>query len=72
MDRIIHGDGQAILKVCGCGRVHFTYGPITLHFDREGFFTFAEAANHAAAHLRHTDYQRGPVALPRGNGTACH
>ncbi len=33
MDRIIHGGGQAILN--GCGKLHFTYGPVTVHFDQE-------------------------------------
>jgi hypothetical protein len=72
MERLIQGKGQAVLNVCGCSKLHFTYGPITLHFDQEEFLTFADAVNHAAAHLRHTGYQRGPVALPGGNGTACH
>ncbi len=69
MERIIQDKGQVVLNVCGCGKLHFTYGPITLHFEREEFLTFADEVNHAAAHLGD---QRGPVAFPGGNGTACH
>ena len=43
MDNVIHGNGQAALNVCGCDRLHFTYGPITLHFDRDEFVAFAGA-----------------------------
>lgn len=43
MENVIHGNGQAALNVCGCDRLHFTYGPITLHFDRKEFVAFADA-----------------------------
>jgi ribosomal protein S27AE len=33
MQKVIQSDGQAVLNVCGCGRLHFTYGPLTLHLS---------------------------------------
>lgn len=37
----VHHDGQTALAVCGCGRLHLTYGPITLNFQRDEFVKFA-------------------------------
>ena len=30
-------DGQTKLALCGCGKLHFTYGSVTVHFEREDF-----------------------------------
>lgn len=72
MDQIIHGDGQAVLKVCGCGKMHFTYGPITLHFDRDEFLAFACKLGRAADLLRRQAHGREPVLGTSRHGTQCH
>lgn len=55
MENVIHGNGQAALNMCGCDRLHFTYGPITLHFDRDEFVAFADAVARLASQLRQAD-----------------
>lgn len=72
MENFIHGNGQAALNVCGCGRLHFTYGPITLHFEHEEFTRFAGEVGRLATHLQHVIAGREPVLVPGQNGTVCH
>jgi len=72
MQTVIQSDGQAALNVCGCGRLHFTYGPITLHFERDEFTTFASEVGRLASTLRQVADQRRPVLLPGRDGSACH
>lgn len=72
MENFIHANGQAKLNVCGCGRLHFTYGPITLHFDREEFQAFAEVVGRLAAQV--PDIEDHPDLVTRGPRTEsiCH
>ena len=72
MDNVIHGNGQAKLNVCGCGNLHFTYGPITLHFDREEFQAFAEVVSRLAAQV--PDIEDHPDFVTRAPRieTICH
>ena len=43
-------NGQGKLALCECGKLHFTYGAITVHFEREEFFLFAEAVGRLQRH----------------------
>lgn len=70
MDDFIHGKGQAKLNVCGCGKLHFTYGPITLHFDHKEFQVFAEVVGRLAAQAPYVEDNLDPVT-PRTE-TVCH
>lgn len=73
MDNVIHhGNGQAALNTCGCGRLHFTYGPITLHFDRDEFQMFAAVVGRLAAQV--PDIEDHPDLVTRGprTETICH
>ncbi|MEK6804591.1 MAG: hypothetical protein AABZ34_18310 [Nitrospirota bacterium] len=58
MENVIHGKGKAALNMCGCDRLHFTYGPITLHFDRDEFVAFADAVARLASQLGQADDNR--------------
>ncbi len=58
-----------MLSLCGCGRLHFTYGPMTLHFDRHEFLLFAIDVNRMAAQVRQiTPFQTSATR----NATVCH
>lgn len=72
MEQFIHGNGQAALNVCGCGRLHFTYGPITLHFEQVEFAIFAHEAGRLAGTLSQLSDDRGPVLISGQDGTFCH
>jgi hypothetical protein len=43
MEQVLRGDGQSKLVFCGCGKLHFTYGFVTLHFDKDEFVRFADS-----------------------------
>lgn len=70
--RGIHHEGQAVMHVCGCGRLHFNYGPITLHFEREEFVAFAEQVGRLAVQVQRMMDGRGPVLLPSRTNMSCH
>lgn len=73
MENFIHGKEQAKLNLCGCGRLHFTYGPITLHFGREEFQAFAEVVGRLAAQIPYVEDHRDPVTLASTRtDTICH
>jgi hypothetical protein len=56
---------QLILNISGCGRLHFTSGPLTLHFDRDEFLVFARVVATLAAQLGRIEDSRHP-ALGQG------
>lgn len=72
MENFIRGKEQAKLNVCGCGRLHFTYGPITLHFEREEFQVFAEVVGRLAAQIPCVEDNPGPVTRAPRTETICH
>lgn len=72
MEHVIHGRGQAALNVCGCGRLHFTYGPITLHMDRDEFAVFADTVTRLASQLRHANESLSATPSPNHSDTLCH
>ncbi len=61
-----------MLSLCGCGRLHFTYGPMTLHFDRHEFLLFAIDVNRMAAQVRQTTPISDLPSAAKQNATVCH
>lgn len=72
MENFIHGKEQAKLNLCGCGRLHFTYGPITLHFEREEFQVFAGIVGRLAAQVPDAESHPGLVTKAPRTETICH
>lgn len=72
MEQVLRGDGQAKVGVCGCGRLHFTYGAVTLHFDREEFLAFAESVGRLGSMVRRVAKVPLLAADIVPNTTACH
>ena len=72
MHNTLRGRGQVGLIICSCGKLHFTYGPLTLHFDRDEFLRFADEVNHSAAHLRDPEYRCDQSLPPHQTRTQCH
>lgn len=72
MESILRGEGQSKLALCGCGRLHFTYGSVTLHFDHEEFLLFAESVGRLATMVRQPDagQTHAPSHVPNTN--ICH
>lgn len=68
MSHVSH-DGRAMLDVCGCGRLHLTYGAITLNFRRDEFLRFAHDVERLASYL--ATFQ-GTACAPSQTVTRCH
>lgn len=72
MHSTIQGTGRTTLNVCTCGRLHFTYGPITLHFEPSEFLGFAGDVATIATEFRQMQASQLTVQGTTGDGTACH
>jgi len=72
MEQVLRGDGQAKVALCECGKLHVTYGPITLHFNREEFLSFADSIGRLGLQVRQAakDSMHARSAVPNAN--VCH
>jgi len=68
----MHGNGQSKLAVCGCGRLHVTYGSITLHFDKEEFQIFADSIGRLASMLKQSSLSSMPAHKGSSSAHMCH
>jgi hypothetical protein len=68
MEDVMNGQGK--LALCECGELHFTYGAITVHFEREEFFLFAEAVGRLSAMIKQTAHSL--PSRPTSNVKVCH
>ncbi len=64
--------GPLILKLCGCGQLHCTYGPFTIHLDREEFLVFADQVAQAARYLKQSPENLEPTLHLGHPSTSCH
>ena len=71
MENVMRGSGQTKLALCTCGKLHLTYGAVTLHFDRDEFLLFAESVGRMSAIARQVP---GPVLTSSltPNANICH
>ena len=67
----MQNNGQMKLALCGCGKLHFTYGAVTVHFDREEFILFAESVNRMSALMRQTSNGSPLSPMPASNIRMC-
>ena len=65
----VNQDGQTTLDVCGCGRLHLTYGPVTLNFKRDEFVRFARDVGRLANYLATVQHIGAPLSRAV---TKCH
>ncbi len=63
---------RAMLNICGCGRLHLTYGLITLHFEPEEFLAFGEAVTQMVAQFRRIQRDQLVPSMPPKPETVCH
>ena len=72
MENVLRGDQQSKVAFCGCGKLHFTYGPLTLHFDRVEFLAFADSVGRLGALVRQAAKDSTVVPSYVSNATVCH
>jgi hypothetical protein len=65
-------NGQGKLALCECGKLHFTYGAVTVHFESEEFFLFAEAVGRLSAMIRQTAHGSSLTPRPTSNVKVSH
>lgn len=69
MENVMRVDGQSTLALCGCGKLHYTYGPLTLHFEKDEFLRFASSVGRLGVLVRQA--AKGLTLLPgRVSGTS--
>lgn len=54
MKTVVGDEAQLKLAICGCGKLHFSYGALTLHFSRQSFVLFAESVAQLGAMVKQT------------------
>ena len=72
MENVLSSDLQSKVAFCGCGKLHFTYGPLTLHFDRSEFLAFADSVGRLGALVRQAAKDSSTVPSHVTNATVCH
>lgn len=65
-------DGQTKLALCGCGKLHFTYGSVTVHFEREDFLLFADSVGRLSAMVRQASKVSTLLPGPASDIRICH
>ena len=72
MENVLRGELQSKVAFCGCGKLHFTYGPLTLHFDRSEFLAFADSVGRIGAIVGQAA-KDSPIVPSHGpNAIVCH
>ena len=66
------GEGQAKVALRTCGRLHFTYGAVTLHFDQQEFMMFAESVRRLSAMVGQAPHGVGSGPRVTSNTHLCH
>ncbi|HEX7092291.1 MAG TPA: hypothetical protein VF205_01335 [Nitrospiraceae bacterium] len=72
MENVLRGELQSKVAFCGCGKLHFTYGPMTLHFDRSEFLAFADSVGRLGALVRQAAKDSPVVPSHVSNAIVCH
>jgi hypothetical protein len=72
MDKRTGNEGAMKLVLYGCGRVHITCGPMTLHLEREEFLTFADGVEHLLAMVKQAPAGLVPAARQGARPEVCH
>lgn len=72
MEMKTRNEGTMKLMLCGCGRVHVTCGPMTLHFEREEFLTFAGGIGRLAAMVKQAPAGLVSAARQSAHTEVCH
>ncbi|MCC6141396.1 MAG: hypothetical protein IT389_12375 [Nitrospira sp.] len=72
MEKVLRNDKPMKLVLCGCGRLHVTCGPVTLHFQREEFLAFADGVERLAAMVKQAPAGLAPLARRGEHSEVCH
>jgi hypothetical protein len=72
MEHVLRGKGKSKVALCECGKLHFTYGSVTLHFDQDEFLLFAESVGRLDAMVRQAAAGSSFAFSRISNTNVCH
>ena len=68
----MQGKGQGKLALCGCGKIHFSYGAVTLHFGRDEFLLFAESVGRLGGMVKQAVHSSMLSSTTGAPANMCH
>ena len=63
---------QVALNMCTCGKLHFRYGSITLHFEPDDFTAFANAVTHLHTRYKEMKHPQASSTTSSLRNDLCH
>jgi hypothetical protein len=72
MKQTVNKDNPMKLVLCGCGKLHLTYGNVTFHLTRDEFLVFADSVRRLAAIVAQPSLSPPLVAAPASPNEVCH
>ena len=72
MHSLNHRTSPTALSLCTCGKLHFRYGSITLHFETNEFTSFASAVAHLHAQYTEMKPAQPSSSIPSLHNDRCH
>jgi hypothetical protein len=63
---------KATLTTCSCGKLYFTYGPITVQFDPDQFLAFASSVAMLLSQFQQAVKLPNPSGASHAHGDLCH
>lgn len=72
MQSLKQSDNPITLNLCTCGKVQFSYGPVTLHFEPDDFTAFASAVSRLLARYRQVQTAHPSGSTPSLHNDLCH
>lgn len=72
MNKTLTGENPIKLVLCECGKLHVTYGAITLHLTRDEFLVFAESVRRVAAIMAQPSLGQASVITQSNPSQVCH
>jgi hypothetical protein len=63
---------KATLTTCSCGKLYFTYGPITVQLDPDQFLAFASSVAMLESQFQQTVNMPNFSGTSHPNGDLCH
>jgi len=72
MKKAFGKDGPMKLVLCGCGKLHLTYGAVTLHLTRDEFLVFAESVQRLAVIVARPSIEQSLGSAQPNPNVGCH
>lgn len=72
MQKTVGKESSMKLVLCDCGKLHLTYGALTLHLTRDEFLVFSESIRRLATIVAQPPVGQHPATLRSSPSEVCH